>query len=482
MAGELPLGAARPIDSKSFAAALDTLGPFEPEPVLAVAVSGGADSMALALLAHRWARARRGRVVALTVDHRLRPESTAEARTVARWMAVRGIAHVRVTWHRTGDGESGGGNIQARARAARYRLMTDWCSAHGVLHLLLAHHRDDQAETLLLRLGRGSGVDGLAAMAPITETHHVSLLRPLLAFPRSRLEATLRREKQSWIDDPSNRNARYARVRLRALLPVLAEEGLTAERLAATATRLRRAREALEQTTADFLARSATPFAEGYVMLDRGALRRAPEEIAARALARIVAAVGGLMYPPRRERTDGLLAKLRMPARAPRPGTGDTVLATLGGVLIVAGAADRLLFVREPSAIAAPMAIPDSASCVWDNRFRITFVRSAAGAGAAFAGLRIGALGASGARRLQNAGGASGTWLEGLPRRVRGTLPALFDRGNRPVALANFGFFASYGREGAGADSLRPGHWSFDARFAPPLPLVGSRSAGFILV
>lgn len=449
---------------------MEGLGPFEPAPVLAVAVSGGADSMALALLADRWARARRGRIVALTVDHGLRAESGAEAHTVGRWLKAKRIAHATLAWRRTSDDVTTA-NLQAWARAARYRLMSDWCVEHGVLHLLLAHHRDDQAETLLLRLGRGSGVDGLAAMAPVREMYGIRLLRPLLGFSHAQLEATLRRPGQPWIEDPSNTNVRFARVRLRALAAALADEGLTSERLAATAARLRSAREALEHGTAAFLATAATPFAEGYVTLSRAALRDAPNEIAARAVARLVSAVGGLAYAPRRIRCERLLAALLASPRGPRVGASDAVLATLGGVLVVANATDALLFVREPSAVAKPIAVSGPGSYTWDGRFRIA-VRTVAASGSGFPA--IGALGAAGARRvIAEANTSAARHLAALPRRVRATVPALLDRANRPLALANFDFSAAYGRTGAGADSLASGHWSLDARFAPPLPLVG---------
>jgi tRNA(Ile)-lysidine synthase len=474
----------RPVDAETFAAALDPFGPFEPEPVLAVAVSGGSDSMALALLADSWARKRGGHIVALTVDHRLRPESTAEVRAVGRWMAEHGITHVPLSWqHEDGDPDHSDiqANIQARARAARYRLMSDWCIAHGVLHVLLAHHRDDQAETLLLRLGRGSGVDGLAAMAPVVENYGVRLLRPLLAIPRSRLAQTLRRVDQHWIEDPSNRNPRYARVRLRALAPALAEEGMTTERLASTASRLRRARESLERMTADFLIRAASPFDEGFVRLDREELRNMSEEIALRALARIVTAVGGLNYVPRRERSEGLLKAALRPTVLPRRGTNDTVLATLGGVMMVAEKDDTLLFIREPAAVAPPVTVTGPGNIVWDNRFRI-HVR---GARSAF-GRRVlvGALGEAGARNvLKDEKSEFAHALGSLPRRVRPTLPALLDDHGRVIAAADFIYGGSYGRAGAGADSLAAGIPKLEAVFAPSLPLVGPGfMAGFTLV
>ena len=168
-----------------FAKTMARFGPFEPKPRLAVAVSGGADSLALALLADRWARAQGGRITAVTVDHALRPEAAAEARQVGRWLKAAKIRHVTLRWTPPAPlkklaGGTRPANLQSAARDARYQLLTGWCRDHAVLHLLLAHHRDDQAETLLLRLARGSGLDGLAAMAPLVERASLRLLRPLL--------------------------------------------------------------------------------------------------------------------------------------------------------------------------------------------------------------------------------------------------------------------------------------------------------------
>ena len=154
---------------------MERLGPFEASPHIAAGVSGGADSMALAVLLHAWAGARGGRVTALTVDHGLRPEAAREARRAGRTLRSLGIGHRSLRW----EGPSPTANLQAEARRIRYGLLEDWCARHGVLQLALAHHRDDQAETLLLRLGRGSGLDGLAAMSPVSARAHIRLLRPL---------------------------------------------------------------------------------------------------------------------------------------------------------------------------------------------------------------------------------------------------------------------------------------------------------------
>src|SRR5712691_3859412 len=231
---------ARPIGADEFAALMAPHGPFESAPFLAVAVSGGADSLALCLLAWDWARRLGGSLAALTVDHGLRAASAEEAAQVGDWLAARGIAHRILAWQPPARLR----NMQAAARAARYALLTEWCRAAGCLHLLTAHHREDQAETLLLRLARGSGLDGLAGMAASREATSCRLLRPLLSVPRDRLAATLRAAGQSWIEDPTNRDATYARARLRHSADLLASEGLSAARLAATARHLGRARAA----------------------------------------------------------------------------------------------------------------------------------------------------------------------------------------------------------------------------------------------
>jgi tRNA(Ile)-lysidine synthase len=152
-----------PLTLAELAAALESIGGFEARPVLAVAVSGGPDSLALVLLAEKWARQRGGQAWALTVDHGLRPESAAEARRVAFWLAARSIAHQILVW--TGDKPASG--IQEAARDARYRLLAEWCRTHGCLHLVAAHHREDQVETHLIRRRAGSGPDGLAGMSAV---------------------------------------------------------------------------------------------------------------------------------------------------------------------------------------------------------------------------------------------------------------------------------------------------------------------------
>lgn len=284
---------APPLDDEGFASLMAALGPFEPRPRLAVGLSGGSDSLALCLLADRWARARGGTVAALTVDHRLRRESTQEAATVGQWLQAHGIEHTVLPWL----GEKPGTGIQAAARAARYRLLVEACRERGILHLLLAHHREDQAETVLQRLASGSGIDGLAAMAPVQAKGGVRLLRPLLTVPKARLRATLQQQGQMWIEDPANRDPVFARARLRASAGVLAREGLNAPRLGRLASRMARASASLEREAARVAAGRATIYPWGGVRLARSVFADCDEEIGLRLLTRALMTVAAWACP-----------------------------------------------------------------------------------------------------------------------------------------------------------------------------------------
>src|SRR5216683_90939 len=213
-------------------------------PAIVLAVSGGPDSIALMWLAARWRRtlARGPRLIAVTVDHGLRAEAKAEARDVKRLARALDLPHRTMRW--TGAKPKTG--LPAAARAARYRLLAQAARASGATHVLTAHTRDDQAETLLMRLLRGSGIAGLAAMARQSERDGVLLARPFLHVSKSQLIATLKKAKLGFADDPTNRDPSFTRPRLRTLMPVLAAEGGDTRNLARLASRLARANQAVE--------------------------------------------------------------------------------------------------------------------------------------------------------------------------------------------------------------------------------------------
>ena len=217
---------------------------FASAPAIVLAVSGGPDSIALMWLAARWRRAlaRGPRLIAVTVDHGLRVEAAREAREVKRLARELDLTHRTLRW----SGAKPKNGLPAAARTARYRLLAQAALASGATHILTAHTRDDQAETLLMRMLRGSGIAGLAAMARESEREGVKLARPFLDIPKSQLVATLSKARVNFADDPTNRDATYTRPRLRALMPALAEEGGDSRNLARLASRLARANAALE--------------------------------------------------------------------------------------------------------------------------------------------------------------------------------------------------------------------------------------------
>lgn len=411
-----------------FAHLMDGLGPFETAPRVAVAVSGGADSLAATLLVAHWVHERGGKVVALTVDHRLRPGSTAEAALVGRWLAGHGIEHHILPWL----GDKPGADVQARARDARYGLIESWCRDAGIVHVVLAHHQDDQGETLLLRLARGSGIEGLAGMAPVRPTAHLRWLRPLLSVSKHRLSATLRQWDQVWIEDPSNADPRFARVRMRQLAAPLAAEGLGAACLAQTAERVGLARDALERDLADALVRWARVHPAGFTLVERAAWDALAQDVALRLLARLVRSHGGEPVSPRLERTSAMLRRLRQ-------GQG----GTLGGSRVVVEAG-QVLFCREAGRMSPPQAATPGAELLWDGRFRAVFPPDLP------AGLVLGGLGPQGWGQVARALGRRAV-LPAVPLPVRPTLPALFDQDGVCVAP-----HLGYNR---GIASLGPAPW-----------------------
>jgi tRNA(Ile)-lysidine synthase len=273
----------------------------------AVAVSGGGDSIALMLLLADWARVSRlQNPQVLTVDHGLRRNSSRDAKQVVRWAKAAGLnAHI-LRWKNAKPKS----DVEAIARNARYRLMGDWCQRNGIAALYVGHTLEDQAETFLLRLGRGSGLDGLSAMRakshlPVAGMEQVALLRPLLEFSRAELRAWLTARAQKWLEDPMNDDPRFARTGIRALLPALENAGVSVARIAGAAVHLSRARSALEHETAKFLADHCR-FSEERALFDGAVLSRLPAELGLRALARMLAKVSGEAYRPRFERLERL--------------------------------------------------------------------------------------------------------------------------------------------------------------------------------
>ncbi|MET7246831.1 tRNA lysidine(34) synthetase TilS [Methylobacterium sp. EM32] len=336
-----------PLDPGEGAALLNLwIGPGAPYRGAVLAVSGGPDSTALmgcAALAERDVP-----LVVATVDHGLRPGSAAEADGVAGLAARLGLAHRILAW----TGPKPAARLQEAARAARYRLLADLARETGADLVLTAHTLDDQAETVLMRLCAGSGPAGLAGMAPARALDGLTLGRPFLSVPKARLVATCEERGWPFVRDPSNADPRFGRARLRRLLPLLAEEGLTAERLARLAGRLRRDEAALSDAARAALRdlRRSGPSGEGRLVLDGAGLAALPEAVALRAVGLAVAAVqvaavqvGAVQvaaqqeeassYPPRLERLERIVLGEILPALR----AGAPCRRTVAGLLLAAG-------------------------------------------------------------------------------------------------------------------------------------------------
>lgn len=389
-----------------------------------IAVSGGRDSMCLARACADYARDTGAYVHAFTVDHGLRSESAKEAAQVKTWCAEVGLKHETLRW----TGEKPKTGVQAAARLARYTLLARAAADNDLGAILTAHTGDDQAETVFMRLARGAGVRGLSAMHDQSliaagPSQPVRLLRPLLLFRRAAVTRALGAFNQAYIDDPSNEDPKFERVRVRALLGALEEQDLlTVAALRATADKMRTAREiqrGFEEALFDDLAGcfhgwggvSLTDPADGSASGEAGLVQR------------IVYAVGGGAYPPEEAASVEALRQARA-----------TGTATLGGVMVQRWRR-RIWFFREPGALLGRAGVPPMeltplmGEMVWDGRF---IIRGGCG-GRGDASLDVGPLGPDAARIL---GGAKTSLFEG-PSEALSTLPGVFQDGVLIGALAS---------------------------------------------
>ncbi len=329
-----------------------------PEPLrLGVAISGGPDSTALTFLLHRWVRKRDGQLLALTIDHRLRADSTKEAADLGTRLAEKNIAHVILPWTHDVMPQSA---VHAEARRARYDLLFDACRAQDISCLFLGHHAEDQAETILMRLSKATGIDGLAGMSLYREQDGITLYRPLLSVHKARLEATCLENGLEFVHDPSNDSDRFTRARLRAMQDSLAHAGFTVAKLHEIAREAGMARAQLEESTNDWLKTYASLSPYGVVTLAHDAWKDLSDPMRLRVLSRALRTVGGAEYPPRGASLERLAVQLM---------NAQTLNLTLGGCIIQLRK-NAIHIIREAGLIEEELPL---SSCTtyrrWDNRF-----------------------------------------------------------------------------------------------------------------
>lgn len=341
-------------------------------PVVALAVSGGSDSLALLHLFARWRLCRDDapNAIVLTIDHGLRPGSASEACFVADQVRRLGFFHETLVW----EGPKPSSGIAKAARDARYRLLAERLALEPASPraIVTAHTQDDQGETLLMRLARGSGLEGLAAMKParlLLQQTQVWLVRPLLGVPKSRLEATLSAAGQTWINDPTNTDPAFERPRLRQSAALREQAGLSNAALSRTAQRLARANEALDHAT-DSLDASAVRHDPGLsATLDRALFAASPLELRIRLLDRLLRHYGGCHPAAQLGEIERLADHL---ARSPKA-------TTLGGCRI-SPAAQTLIICREPGRHGLPvLELAPGQYVTWDHRFEVSLGHDAPG-------------------------------------------------------------------------------------------------------
>lgn len=341
---------------------------------LGVAVSGGGDSVALMHLLRLCVQHEDVSLHVATVNHGLRPEAADEAEAVRVMASELDLPHDILTW----QAWDGTGNLQDQARQARYQLLTRWAEQRQIPMIALGHTLDDQAETVLMRLGRAAGVDGLSAMAVQRQWNSVTLVRPLLGTSRSDLRDYLRDKGVVWVEDPSNQDHRFDRIKARNAFESLSHLGITPRTLADVARNMSRSREALVWAT-ERAARDLARIDAGDIVLDLKGLKELPEEIVRRLVLQSVQWITGAGYAPRRQPIETAMQALKR---------GDP--AHVGGCLIlIQGTKARIC--REFRAV-RDLTVPVGE--VWDERWRLT--------GPVTDGLEIRALGPEGVQQCKN--------------------------------------------------------------------------------
>lgn len=316
---------------------------------LGVAVSGGSDSLALLVLLHGMGATDGPELHAVTVDHGLRKESAAEAKEVARICAGLDVAHDTLNW----TGWDGQGNLPDQARRARYRLMAGWAEEHDIKDIVIGHTANDQAETFLMRLGREAGVDGLSAMAGAWQVGSTTFHRPLLQANREALRDILRARGFEWVEDPSNDDAAYARVRARQVLKTLAPLGISIGGLSSVAQHMRDVRRTL-YTYVLQAAQDLVRLQAGDLLIDMAGMNALPPEISRRLMQAALRWVSGADYVPRGRAMNSLMQAIA---------AGKDM--SLSGCLILS-AGDQLRVTREYNAVAGLRCDWDEP---WDNRW-----------------------------------------------------------------------------------------------------------------
>lgn len=347
-----------PLLIAEFSVLMEAFSFLQGETFIAVAVSGGPDSLALTLLLHQWAHQHKKQLIALTVDHALRPESTQEALQVQSWMQRHNIPHKILTW----QGHKPTSRIQETARQMRYFLLHEACREQRITTLFLAHQAYDQVETFLMRLSRGSGLRGLCSMRTVTPLDTLTLVRPLLSIPPERLKATLESFSQPYLQDPSNDNEAFERIRWRHAWQGITSQGLSLQAILKTIDRLQDSQGLVETYLADLTSRTMMLSPYGYITLDWQQIQTLPLEVVHILISEILQLFSIKGWGPNQSSLKRLCHGLLRTNRR---------IFTLGGT-VIQKKGTNLFFFRETRALPHPLTLSEGPHKIWwDFRFFI---------------------------------------------------------------------------------------------------------------
>lgn len=324
----------------------------------AIAVSGGSDSLALSALAKLYSLENDNDFIALIIDHKLRKESTIEARRTSKNLTQNKIKNKILTY----KGEKFSSNIQKKARDLRYNLFEKYCEKNKIKFLIIAHHQDDLIENFYIRLIRGSGIKGLTSLQNIFEYNKdFYLLRPLLTFNKKELLSVTKKSYSSWIEDPSNKNDKFLRVRIRKMQSKLQKEGFDPNRIIKTIENLNTAKDSLEFYIFKSEKKYLNFYKEGYATLKSSIFNNEAQEVIFRIIIKAIHFVSGEYYPPRSDSLKTLMKNL--PVKSFKS-------STLGGCLIEKNK-NIISFFREDRNIAIETLNKIKQRKNWDDRFLV---------------------------------------------------------------------------------------------------------------
>jgi len=326
-----------------------------------IAVSGGSDSMALLHILTDWESAAKPNIFVASIDHGLRSESISEVEFVKKICEKKKVEHVSLAPHTKLSKAQG--NLQDNARSARYQLLENWAISKNLQCILIGHTLDDQEENLLMRFFRGSGVDGLVSMEEVVIRNEILWIRPLLKSRKEDLRNYLRNNNYSWIDDPSNFDDKYQRVKVRTLLQQLKSNNIIASNFVKTADHMLRASKLSKETAISSSKSLLSCNGVGQITFEGRKFSKLFEDTQYRILAGIISWFSGVFYKPRFSQLENLHRKIISDRNLAGATLGGTVFKKKNGIVTVT---------RELASVKEDHLIKDQ-KLIWDNRWLITF-------------------------------------------------------------------------------------------------------------